>query len=228
MRFISYPLVTICFWASNWSRVQRVSLSMTSFYYWRVKANSKAVRSWFRQGCSARIFLFRSPSTCFGLQRSGSDCSQWCCSSSGGSLRKLDSPFLLHKPSTEPGEPVPCGKSVVSPCLCHVDGQDSAPWALQGAGGGVQPAQILLFKQLADVPWGSTMLDQVSPWCPGAVADPGTLFPPLRWQGGLVQSFWIICPSGSYPAAHTVWMVLCWGNLKISKQDRKKAKPTHV
>lgn len=35
---------------------------------------------------------------------------------------------------------------MVSPCLCQVDGQDSAPWALQGAAGGVQPAQILLFS----------------------------------------------------------------------------------
>lgn len=147
----------------------------------------------------------------------------------GGSLRKLESPFLFHKLSAEPGEPVPCEKSVVSPVVLAQGG-----WARFGPMGIARcwrwcaACTDPLVKRLANVPWGSTMLDQVSPWCPGAVADLGTLSFPLRWQRGSVHSFRIICISGSYPAAHAGWMVLCWGNPKISKQDRKKAKPTHT
>lgn len=57
-----------------------------------------------------------------------------------------------------------------------------------------------------------------------AVPDLGTLLPPLRWQGGLVQAFWIICPSGSYPAASCAgWMVLCWGEPQDIQTGQEKS-----
>lgn len=195
---------------------------MTSFYCWRAKANR--VKLWGAD--SGRVAL--QEFFCSGHHRLARASKTWVRRSLSSALLTVMVFCLWRKPK-EAWISIPS-----PPALCWA-WQDGSMWesvvaavfvpgvrAVLPCGHGkvlevVQPALIPLamFKPVLSV------LGCGWPWDP---------FPPLLGgRGSSMQSFWIICPSGSYPAASCAgWMVLCWGSLKISKQDRKKDNLTHT